>query len=49
MTNFKALEEGEELFLKIEAKAPKPKDETKRTWIHLYKEDEQKAKKAKQS
>ena len=49
VTNFKALEEGEELFLKIEAKAPKAKDETKRTWIDLYKEDEQKAKKAKQS
>ena len=49
VTNIKALEAGEELFLKIEPKVPKPKEAAKRTWVVDYKESQQKTKKARES
>ena len=50
VTNFKALEAGEELFLKIEPKEPKAKASApKRTWVVEFKENQEKAKKARES
>ena len=43
VTNVKPLEAGEELLLKIEPKEPKAKETAKRTWKHLYIEDQKTA------